>query len=648
MTMMGSFATAFAAVVAVGTASAPPVEAAPGDTTVYVPLTEPQRLLDTRVTSTPLGAGGVVTVRVVGDAPLPPAASAQAVVLNVTVVGPAAAGYWTVFPHGASLPVASNLNIDERASALGAALAIPNLVTVPIGADGSVDIFSLGGGHVVVDVFGTYELSGPTAAGRFTPLASPSRILDTRNVWPVGSDSTTEVRVPGAGGASAAVLNVTTIASGAGFWTVFPASAPTRPGTANLNSLFPFHVAANQVIVPLDADGDFSVYSQTGGHLVVDVVGLITGPTAPVSADGLFVPLTSPTRFLDTRDPSLHPLGKAQMALPTWNLEVPVTSNAAIGRSDVSAVVANLTSTDALAAGYLSLSPAGASNPAVKSRSTSTLNVTRAGQTLPNHATVAVSARGFDVFTQSGANIVVDVAGFYTGAPVPAPFGSPSNADPTPFACAGFPTTPATEVVTGSSRSTVARVQQRLLALGFWVQSADGVYGLTTRQAVMAFQKWARLPATSAVDEATAAALNRTLCRPAPGITGDGFEVDKGQQLGFIVRNGRAVWVLNVSTGSGKAYTERNQRTGGIESGISITPSGTWKVYFERPEGWWDGDLGSIYRPKYFRGGVAVHGSPSIPNYPASHGCVRVSVPAMDMIWGTDAIPRGSRVVVRD
>ena len=62
---------------------------------------------------------------------------------------------------------------------------------------------------------------------------------------------------------------------------------------------------------------------------------------------------------------------------------------------------------------------------------------------------------------------------------------------------------------------------------------------------------------------------------------------------------------------------------------------GLHDVYRERPEGWWEGDLGQIYRPKYFVGGVAVHGSNSVPNYPASHGCVRVSVPAMDFIWDT-------------
>ena len=38
----------------------------------------------------------------------------------------------------------------------------------------------------------------------------------------------------------------------------------------------------------------------------------------------------------------------------------------------------------------------------------------------------------------------------------------------------------------------------------------------------------------------------------------------------------------------------------------------------------------------------------SVPNYPASHGCIRVTNAAMDMIWGTDAMPQRSRVVIHD
>lgn len=623
-----------------------PALAAPGDTTRYVSLPTPTRLLDTRDTATPVAAGGTVTIRVAGDAPLPPVGTTRAAVLNVTVVGPAGTGFWTVHPHGSPRPTASNLNVDERWAALGDALAMPNLVTVPVGPDGTVDIFSQRGGHVVVDMLGAYELSGPTAAGRFVPLAAPSRILDTRTFLTLEAQSTHEIRVPDAAGAAAAVLNVTTIASAAGFWTLFPAGAPL-PTAANLNSLFPFHVVANQVIVPLDAEGDFDVFTQSGGHLVIDLVGLMTGDGAPVSADGLFVPLEAPTRFLDTRDPALSPLANGQMPLPAWNVEVPVSSHPAIARTDVAAVAVNLTVTEALAGGYVSLSPAGANDPSATSRATSTLNVVRAAQTLPNHATVAVSSRGVDVFVQSGGHVLADVAGYYLGTPVPAPFGPPNKVVGTPYLCPGYAPAPAAAVVLGSSPATVARGQQRLLDLGFWLSAADGSYGLTTTQAVMAFQKWSGLPATGILDETTAVTLNRTQCRPAPGVGGDAFEVDKGRQLGFIVRGGRAQWVLNVSTGGNYDYTWRDSR-GNLIQDRAYTPVGTYRVYRVSDQAAYEGSLGTLYRPRFVVGGVAVHGYRSVPNYPASHGCIRVSNPAMDMIWATNAMPMGSTVVIHE
>ena len=76
------------------------------------------------------------------------------------------------------------------------------------------------------------------------------------------------------------------------------------------------------------------------------------------------MPLATPTRFLDTREPTLNPLGGSQMPLPVWNLEVPVATNPAIARTDVSAVAMNLTMTEALAVGYVSLTPAGSNDPA--------------------------------------------------------------------------------------------------------------------------------------------------------------------------------------------------------------------------------------------------------------------------------------------
>jgi peptidoglycan hydrolase-like protein with peptidoglycan-binding domain len=202
-----------------------------------------------------------------------------------------------------------------------------------------------------------------------------------------------------------------------------------------------------------------------------------------------------------------------------------------------------------------------------------------------------------------------------------------------------------------SSGDEAKRVQWRLLELGFWLQEPDGDFGITTRQAVMAFEKFMGFDDPDGrLDEQTAAALSNETVRPhARANSGTLVEVDKGKQLLFFVVDGKTEWILNTSTGNGQAYTEADQNTPGETiSGVSLTPSGLHEVNRQRPEGWWEGDLGKIYRPKYFVGGVAVHGSNSIPNYPASHGCVRVSVPAMDWIWDSGVMPMDVPVWVHD
>ncbi len=209
---------------------------------------------------------------------------------------------------------------------------------------------------------------------------------------------------------------------------------------------------------------------------------------------------------------------------------------------------------------------------------------------------------------------------------------------------------PPLQAVGTNNGNETARIQLRLIQLGFWLSAADGQYGLTTRQAVMAFEKYMGLEADGKVDQATADALTAITERPrARANSGTLVEVDKGKQVLFFVIDGRTEWILNTSTGNGKEYTEEDKNTPGeMISGVSLTPSGLHKVNRERPDGWWEGDLGEIYRPKYFVGGVAVHGSNSIPAYPASHGCVRVSVPAMDWIWDSGIMPMNTPVWVHD
>lgn len=205
-------------------------------------------------------------------------------------------------------------------------------------------------------------------------------------------------------------------------------------------------------------------------------------------------------------------------------------------------------------------------------------------------------------------------------------------------------------VAVGSANGPeTTRIQLRLIELGFWLSGYDGRYSHTTRQAVMAFQKYSGLEPTGAVDDETAFTLtvasNRAIgISEVPGVI---VEVDKDRQLLFMMVDGRLEWALNVSTGSGQFYRERNQKDPNRwEKGRSLTPSGFFVVDRERPHGWWSGDLGEIYRPKYFNGGVAIHGSKVIPNYPASHGCVRVSTAAMDMIWESGLVPRKTTIWV--
>ena len=124
------------------------------------------------------------------------------------------------------------------------------------------------------------------------------------------------------------------------------------------------------------------------------------------------------------------------------------------------------------------------------------------------------------------------------------------------------------------------------------------------------------------------------------------MEVDKTKQVLYVIRGGQTIWAFNTSTGSGKDYTEFSEKNQRPISGSAITPEGRFKVSREESDGWWNGDLGDLYRPKYFRGGVAIHGSNKIPNYPASHGCVRVSTKAMDFIWAQNYMPLRSQVWV--
>jgi putative cell wall-binding protein len=192
----------------------------------------------------------------------------------------------------------------------------------------------------------------------------------------------------------------------------------------------------------------------------------------------------------------------------------------------------------------------------------------------------------------------------------------------------------------GDSGPAVLALQQRLTSLGYWLGTPDGSYGTLTAQAVLAFQKVEGLPRTGVYDAPTRSRLARAT-RPTPRVTsGDHIEVDKARQVLFVVRAGRLAWALNTSTGTERPYTY------GGQTYVAHTPTGTFTIS-RQIDGVRESRLGTLYRPKYFTAdGVAIHGSASVPAYPASHGCVRVTNAAMDWIWAENLAPLGSRVIV--
>ena len=179
----------------------------------------------------------------------------------------------------------------------------------------------------------------------------------------------------------------------------------------------------------------------------------------------------------------------------------------------------------------------------------------------------------------------------------------------------------------GDSGPEIAAMQERLLALGFWVPAADGDYGSLTQQAVMAFQKHAGLGRDGLAGPATMAALE-TAAPVAAREGGDHAEIDLERQLLIVVRGDRTL-AFNTSTGT---------------SGWR-TPPGRFRVQREI-DGVREAPLGDLYRPKYFNDGIAVHGSPSIPGRAASHGCARVHDRVMDLLWADGLLPVGTPVWV--
>jgi peptidoglycan hydrolase-like protein with peptidoglycan-binding domain len=171
----------------------------------------------------------------------------------------------------------------------------------------------------------------------------------------------------------------------------------------------------------------------------------------------------------------------------------------------------------------------------------------------------------------------------------------------------------------GSDGARTRLLQAKLKDLKFDPGQIDGKFGVKTTAAVWAFEALNGMAQDGVVDPLEEAYIAKaqppTMLRPDLGPTHS--EVDLDRQVLLVFRDNQLQLVTHVSTGTGREYCDDGR------CGVAVTPPGEFR-YQRRITGWRDAPLGRLYNPVYFNGGIAVHGAASVPDHPASHGCVRI------------------------
>ncbi len=174
----------------------------------------------------------------------------------------------------------------------------------------------------------------------------------------------------------------------------------------------------------------------------------------------------------------------------------------------------------------------------------------------------------------------------------------------------------------------VLALQRLLRSLAYDPGQLDTRFDYDVQHAVMAFQKVERLAVTGRWGRVERARAGRPtawkLRYPGPARA---VEISISRQVLVLSEAGRVVRIIDVSTGNDKPYTVDGRTE------VATTPRGRFSVE-RKIDGIRVSRLGELYRPAYFYRGWAIHGSGSVPNYPASHGCVRVTNSNMDRLFG--------------
>ena len=222
--------------------------------------------------------GQTVTLQVAGRGGVP-TSGVSAVIMNVTVDAPSAPGFVQVGPTPLIKGTHSNLNPEPGRT-------IANLVVVPLGNDGRVDLFSElyapGALDLIADVVGYFtDATAPSStAGLFVPL-TPTRNVDTRQPAPqpkIASGGNVNIdasKIPN--GASAIAGNLTSTGGGPGGYLQLLSMPASLGASSSLNTSYQGQTIANAVVTPVAAGGNAQVHTYGSTHILLDVTGWFTG-----------------------------------------------------------------------------------------------------------------------------------------------------------------------------------------------------------------------------------------------------------------------------------------------------------------------------------------------------------------------------------
>ena len=254
--------------------------------------------------------------------------------------------------------------VDSRNPALIAVGAIDAVAPLP-GAPSYPDI-------------AFYSSQGPTSDGRVKPdVVAPSCVISS---FYVPCFAGTSAAAPAAAGMAALILGRGLATPG------LPLAAMVRHLTIDRG--------------PPGPDNAFGVGE----------ISLPTPPTGTKQAAAQYIPLTAPTRILDTRPAG--PIGPPALVGPQPPFALLDLTVAGVAGVDptASAVAVNITSTGSTTAGYVQALPTLQSAVGA----TSTLNLTAPGKTRPNFAIVPIGDAGrITLYLPVGGNLVVDLLGYF-------------------------------------------------------------------------------------------------------------------------------------------------------------------------------------------------------------------------------------------